>query len=189
MAEKQKQPRTKQVHLLRVIDGDTVVVQRPGGWLSSHPKERLRLWGIDAPESDQTGGKDATKYLKRIIGSRRKIWMTTISTDQYGRTVAVIHPDRRTLENSYNYEMVRGGHAHTYMLDGPDQDRYEQAEAEAQEHRRGLWKRTKAQTPREFRVEQEEAKKRRGKLKWALIALATAAAVTVYLYLNSPAAG
>ena len=189
MAKERKQAKTRQVNLLRVIDGDTVVVQRPGGWFSSHPKERLRLWGIDAPESDQTGGKDATKYLKRIIGSRRKIWMTSMDTDHYGRTVAIIHPDRRTLKNSYNYEMVRGGHAHTYMLAGPDQERYEKAEAEAQENRRGLWRRSSAQSPREFRVEQEQAQKRRRKLKWALIALGAAAVVTVYLYLRTPATG
>ena len=53
-----KTDQTEQVTLLRIIDGDTVEVQRRGGFLSTGAKERIRLYGIDAPESSQKGGDD-----------------------------------------------------------------------------------------------------------------------------------
>ena len=88
--------RSVQVGLLRVIDGDTLLVQQRGGLLKSHPEERIRLWGIDAPESDQKGGTDSTRHLNKITGGRGSIWLTRMATDQYGRTVGIIHPKETT---------------------------------------------------------------------------------------------
>ena len=68
-----KTARTEQVTLLRIIDGDTVEVQRRGGFLSTGANERIRLYGIDAPESSQKGGGDATEYHRNanqdLVGS------------------------------------------------------------------------------------------------------------------------
>ncbi len=113
---------TEQVRLLRIIDGDTVEVQRRGGLLSTGAKERILLYGIDAPESSQKGGEDAIKYLGKIIGGRTNIWLEPVATDQYGRTVGVISKKRGDRAKSYNYEMVRGGHAHCYMVDPADRE-------------------------------------------------------------------
>ena len=110
--------RPTEVRVLRVIDGDTVEVQQRGTIWHSYPKERIRLWGIDAPETSQRGGRESTRYLQRMIGRRRDIWLDRVDTDQYGRTVGIIYPRARSSEDAYNYEMVRGGHAHCYMLSG-----------------------------------------------------------------------
>src|SRR6201982_3149750 len=70
-----------------VIDGDTLEIHGT----------RIRLWGIDAPESSQLcRGEDSLQYrcgakaendLDAFI-ARRPVSCTPISLDQYGRTVA-----------------------------------------------------------------------------------------------------
>lgn len=161
--------KTQNVQLIRVIDGDTVVVRPTGGIMRSQPEERIRLWGIDAPESQQNGGPQSTKYLQKLIGHRRKIYLTSTGRDQYGRLIGVIHPDGHTLNNSYNYLMVEGGHAHCYMLSGPDSNRYRRAEKEAKEHRRGMWAARSAQHPTQWR---KEHAKKGGFPRWVWLALA-----------------
>jgi Staphylococcal nuclease homologue len=70
-----------------VVDGDTLEIHAT----------RIRLWGIDAPESTQLcRGEDSLQYrcgakaandLDAFIGGR-PVSCTPISLDQYGRTVA-----------------------------------------------------------------------------------------------------
>lgn len=173
---------TTQVELIRVIDGDTVVIHMAQGFARSKREERIRLWGIDAPESQQKGGPQSTKYLRKLIGHRRRIYLTTAGRDQYGRIIGVIHPDRHTLDNSYNYLMVEAGHAHCYMLSGPDANRYRQAERQAQSRRRGLWAAKKIQHPSQWR---KDHKDRDGIPRWVWLAVAAAlAAAAVYAASN-----
>ena len=175
--------RTERVTLLRIIDGDTVEVQRRGDFLSTGAKERIRLYGIDAPESAQKGGDDATKYLGKIIGGRTKIWLEAVATDQYGRTVGVISKSRGDRLKSYNYEMVRGGQAHCYMVDPADREAYTAAEAHAKDKRKGLWRARTVQVPKDFRVQEERAQKRNAKLKLVLFTVAgIAVAIALYLF-------
>src|SRR5260221_1092125 len=71
-----------------VIDGDTLEIHGT----------RIRLWGIDAPESNQLcGGQDSLQYrcgakaandLDAFI-ARRPVGCIPISLDRYGRTVAL----------------------------------------------------------------------------------------------------
>ena len=176
--------RTEQVTLLRIIDGDTVEVQRQGGFLSTGAKEHIRLYGIDAPESAQKGGDDAAKYLGKIIGGRTRIWLEIMATDQYGRTVGVISKKRGHRIKSYNYDMVRGGHAHCYMVNPADRAAYTEAETDAKAKRRGLWRAREIQVPKDFRVHHKQAQNHNAKLKLALFA-AAGAAVAIILYLFS----
>ena len=54
--------------------------------------QRVRLWGIDCPESHQAFGREVKAVVR--------------DTDRYGRTVGeVILPDGRSL----NHELVRAG--------------------------------------------------------------------------------
>lgn len=168
----------RQADIIRIIDGDTVLLKERGGPLRSRPEERIRMWGIDAPESDQKGGKESAAYLTKIMGRGRTVWVTRMSRDQYGRTVAVLHRDRANPSDSFNREMVRGGHAWCYMLSGPDQARYREAEREAKESRRGLWRRRKIVEPGQYRRRERRkaARMRRVKLALLLAALTAAAA-------------
>jgi endonuclease YncB( thermonuclease family) len=78
-----------------VIDGDTLEIHGT----------RVRLWGIDAPESTQLcRGEDSNQYrwgaqaandLDSFI-ARRSVLCATINLDQYGRTDARSRPARWT---------------------------------------------------------------------------------------------
>jgi endonuclease YncB( thermonuclease family) len=69
-----------------VVDGDTLEVHG----------QRIRLWGIDAPESHQVCAKDGRAWmcgqkaalaLSDFIG-RRPVSCATVDRDRYGRLVA-----------------------------------------------------------------------------------------------------
>lgn len=45
--------------VIRVTDGDTIVVIN-----EDREQVRIRLYGIDAPESDQAFGDEATEFVK-----------------------------------------------------------------------------------------------------------------------------
>lgn len=73
-----------------VIDGDTIEIHG----------QRIRLWGIDAPESDQLCRNDdsdlyqcgraaATALAGLFCAIRRPVTCAPTGEDQYGRTVAV----------------------------------------------------------------------------------------------------
>ena len=179
--QERQQERPREVRVLRVIDGDTVEVQQRGTIWHSYPKERIRLWGIDAPETSQRGGRESTRYLQRMIGRRKDIWLDRVDTDQYGRTVGIIYPRARSPEDAYNYEMVRGGHAHCYMLSGGEQARYRAAEHQAQEAKQGLWKRRNPEPPWDYRARQNRRKTHTLRLKLTLALLAAAAAILLLL--------
>ena len=142
-------PRT--VRVTRVIDGDTVEVRVGGGLFRRARMERIRLYGIDAPESKQRGGPQSTRQLRRLIGSGKGVQLIAKDTDQYGRTVGLIYPHRSGPEESYNFRMVQAGHAHCYMLSAADRAAYQQAQNDAQEHRQGLWKQKDPTPPWEWR--------------------------------------
>lgn len=177
----------RQVDILRIIDGDTVLVRRRGGMLRSHPEERIRLWGIDAPEAAQQGGPEATAYLNCIMRQGSTAWLTPMSSDQYRRTVGVLHQRRDDPADSYNRRMLQGGHAWCYMLSGPHRARYRQAEDEARAARRGLWKRRQSQEPSHYRRQQRRRAGRTGRIRLylALGALAAALIAAGYLYLSA----
>lgn len=109
-----------------VLDGDTVVVA----------DERLRLRGIDAPETDQTCFRDGADYpcgrearaeLIRLIGGA-PLLCDTFGRDAYRRRLAECRAGGRDL----NRRMVERGWAVSY---GAHRD----AEDEARRARHGLW--------------------------------------------------
>ncbi len=114
-----------------VIDGDTLAIHG----------HRIRLHGIDAPESGQTcedaGGRSyrcgqvAALALADRIG-RRPVTCIARDTDRYGRRIAVCEEGGRDL----NAWMVAGGHALAYRRYSRD---YVGEEAAARDAGRGLW--------------------------------------------------
>ena len=133
---------------LRVIDGDTVTV---GG-------ETVRLFGIDAPEADQTctsaagdpwpcGAWAAAEVAARFEGSR--VSCERLDTDRYGRTVARCREDGADIAES----IVAAGLALAYRDYSWD---YDLAEKSARVAGRGLWS-GRFETPADWRAARREA--------------------------------
>ena len=73
----------------RVVDGDTF-------WISS-ASERIRVWGLDAPEVDMPGGSQATSALAALI-SGQQLTCRQRDIDRYGRIVGQCFlPDGRDI--------------------------------------------------------------------------------------------
>jgi micrococcal nuclease len=151
-AQVQAPPQTAKV--LYVGDGDTLKVSYNG------KSERLRLIGIDAPESrinkkaksdaQRTGedvktiiamGKKATTFVKTLVnpGDPVRIEFDVQTRDKYGRLLGYVYlPNGKML----NEEIVKAGYANlmTYPPNVKHQERFLKAYREAREGRRGLWK-------------------------------------------------
>ena len=177
-------PETIRVTLTRVIDGDTVEVMTPGRGLFGKPEKcRVRLYGIDALETSQKGGDKATKHLRRLIGSKRKLWMKTFDTDKYGRTVGLIYEKRNRPDSSYNYMMVRDGQARAYMTRPADRARFQQAEEEAKRRGREIWRRKGQQAPWDYRRKERDSAAKRSRAKITVIIIMAAFGALLYLSL------
>jgi len=114
-----------------VIDGDTIEIRG----------QRIRLWGIDAPESRQTCerngqawrcGQTASFALADKIGAR-PVTCKQRDKDRYRRIVAVCFLQSEDL----NGWMVRQGIALDYRQ--YSKGRYRAEESEARTNKRGVW--------------------------------------------------
>lgn len=119
-----------------VYDGDTLAIDT-----THHGRIVARLWGMDAPESDQPGGAEATAALRRLV-HRRVVAVRVVDRDRYGRIVARVHID----DVDVSREMIRMGHAWVYRQYTRDSTLY-RAEREAKHYRRGLWRHPRPTPP------------------------------------------
>lgn len=107
--------------LVRVVDGDTVVVKRFG--LFGHYTESIRLSAIDAPELNQPGGVRSANALRAFLSRAMPqgvVYVTTRGVDRYGRTIGdiairrycptLINPFRVCLVDAASF-MIRNGYA------------------------------------------------------------------------------
>lgn len=125
-----------------VSDGDTIEVLRAGRAV------RVRLQGIDCPESRQAYGTRAKQFTAQLAFGKT-VAVQVHGTDQYGRILGeVILPDGRSL----NRELLRGGYAWGYRRYSNDPV-LQQLEEEARRERRGLWRDRSPIPPWEFRRE------------------------------------
>ncbi|MEJ5250763.1 MAG: thermonuclease family protein [Chthonomonadetes bacterium] len=125
-----------------VSDGDTIEVMRAGRAV------RVRLHGIDCPESRQAFGTRAKQFTSELVFGKT-VAVQVYGTDQYGRILGeVILPDGRSL----NRELVRNGYAWWYRRYSNDPV-LQQLEDEARRERRGLWRDKNPIPPWEFRRE------------------------------------
>jgi len=131
--------------VIRVSDGDTITLLLP----DSKMQEKVRLAGIDAPESPQDFGQRARKFLQDFIGGETAK-VEYDGRDQYGRIVGVVFVDGKNI----NLEMVKCGLAWHYVAFARNNTQLAEAQAEAQRKRRGLWVQPNPIPPWEFRREQ-----------------------------------
>lgn len=113
-----------------VVDGDSL----------SRDEQRIRLDGIDAPETTQTCltasgqeyacGQRAGQYLNELIADSEVRCDCLPETDIYKRLICECFVD----EISINSAMVQAGHAMTYRS-----EKYLKEEQSAKQGKRGIW--------------------------------------------------
>jgi endonuclease YncB( thermonuclease family) len=129
-----------------VADGDTVTV------LDAQKKQhRIRLVGIDAPESKQAFGQKSKDQLARWVHGQ-EVRIEHTKTDRYNRILGKVWLEDRDI----NLAMIEAGMAWYYKqfsrdLTPADRNLYEQAELAARQQQLGLWADADPQAPWDFR--------------------------------------
>lgn len=114
--------------VLEVVDGDTFVLADPG-------HTRVRLAGVNAPETDECLAGPAAAALASLAGPGSTIGLLRMGTDRYGRTVAEVLIAR----GSVNVALVEEGMAISMAGSGELTSRTRAAEERARASGRGIW--------------------------------------------------
>jgi len=124
--------------VLRVVDGDTLIIE---------PKERIRLIGVDAPESVAPArpvecmAREASRFLSELLptGTAVRLDYDVERLDRYGRTLAYVWVDSTGL--FVNAELVRRGFAQPLTIppNVAHADQFADLALEARRADRGLW--------------------------------------------------
>lgn len=152
----------------RVVDGDTVVITTEG------KQWKIRLQGIDAPETKQTcmnkadnvlwlcgkkSGEALSAKLKQC--SKQTICFVEITgTDKYRRSIGVIKQAINGKMYDINQSMVSEGWAVAYKQYSTA---YVADEQQAKEHKRGIWN-SRFTSPSEYRHAKKKPKNKKEEL-------------------------
>ena len=100
--------------IVRVIDGDTVDAIIDLGF-NVHIKERIRLYGINTPETrtrnkeEKKRGLIAKEKVKHILYSAKNIKLESKGLGKYGRVLGILIIDNQ--EQSLNDFWLKNGYA------------------------------------------------------------------------------
>lgn len=127
-------------NVIGVSDGDTITV------LTDDNKQiKIRLDGIDCPESRQDFGNKAKKTISDLIFNRR-VLIKPSGKDSYGRMLAYVFIN----EISINKKLIELGMAWHYKKYNKDYE-LAQLEVNAREKKVGLWGHPNPIAPWDFR--------------------------------------
>jgi len=120
--------------VLEITDGDTIKIDYNG------TTEKVRLIGIDTPETNECFNVEATNKLKSLIENHNveiEADPTQGERDKYDRLLLFIWLDGELV----NKTMISEGYAHeyTYNLPYKYQKEFKDTQKEAQNTKRGLW--------------------------------------------------
>lgn len=115
--------------VVRVADGDTVTIRLKDG-----TQEKIRFYGIDAPESDQDYGDKSREKLVSLIDGKT-ITVKTHRRDQYDRVLGDVYLGKKDI----SLIMVKEGCAWHYDYYAPELTELEEAQKQAQAAKKGLW--------------------------------------------------
>ena len=111
--------------LIKIVDGDTVDAMIDCGF-STFKKERIRLHGINAPESrtrdkeEKKRGLAAKARLKELIKEGKNEFIVETKIDKkgkFGRLLGTLYRDETPATDtpvSYNQMLINEGHAVAY---------------------------------------------------------------------------
>jgi len=94
----------------KVIDGDTIDVLIDG------EHQRVRYYGIDAPEEDEDCYEEATERNRELVGTTVRLEPDARDEDDYGRLLRYVYTDEGV---SVDAVLVTEGLARAWRGDGP----------------------------------------------------------------------
>ena len=117
-----------------IIDGDTLILAD-----ASNQQRKIRLFGIDAPETTQDFGQKAKAYLSALALSQQATADCRMA-ERSSSALCVVTVGGQDI----GLELIRNGAAWSYPLHNAQQSAkeradYTQAEFMAKIHRHGLW--------------------------------------------------
>ena len=132
--------------VIKVSDGDTITVLD-----SNNQKYKIRLKGIDAPETQQAFGDISTQSLIELVYDKEVV-VHWDKKDKYYRILGKVIVDGRDA----NYLQLKKGLAWYYKqyekdLNNEDKKKYAEAEEWARNYTEGLWADANSIPPWEFR--------------------------------------
>lgn len=132
--------------VIDVADGDTITVLT-----QNQEKVKIRLSGVDCPESFQIHGEKAKQFTSSMVSGKR-VRLDPETVDQYGRTVALVIVN----DTSLNEQIVAHGHGWVYRkyCKASYCNDWLQLEATARDAQVGLWENDNPQAPWDWRAEQ-----------------------------------
>jgi len=162
MCEEPQQERRKFYgRLVRVIDGDTLVVKMDEG-----EEFTVDVWGVDAPELGQPYGERARRYVEDLIERTRDtlpaydLWVEERLRENDGAMLGIVRivighsiPDhsRLAVGREIHFQVIRDGFGWHCKKVAPDDEELAAAEKKARQDKRGLWAAEKPMPPWEWR--------------------------------------
>ncbi|UXU51539.1 thermonuclease NucI [Staphylococcus arlettae] len=130
----------EQVHIERVVDGDTFVAKD-----KDNQTVKIRLIGVDTPETVkpntpvQPYGKEASDYSKEKL-TNQDVYLEydKEKEDRYGRVLAYVWLDKQTM---FNEQLVKEGLAREkyFAPNGKYRNLFEEAESAAKAEHKNIW--------------------------------------------------
>lgn len=99
--------------VVRVVDGDTVVIDLDMGMKVWQLGIYLRISGIDAPELSSAEGKAARAYAASLLPVGAPVRVRSHSFEKYGRLLASVEFSGQP-PRDFAAEMLAAGHAKTW---------------------------------------------------------------------------
>ncbi len=121
--------------VIHVWDGDSIVVATKSG---SH---QIRIFGIDAPEKGQPFGREAKRYLERLL-THQNVTIEPLEQDRYQRTIAKVKLQRESVAHL----LIERGHAWVFHRYTNSKSLIER-EDKARQQKRGLWRNSNPTPP------------------------------------------
>ena len=115
-----KNSATYDAQILRVTDGDTVVIAAPFLPAPLKPQLAVRIFGVDTPEkgfrakceSENQRGLAASEFTKKLVGSSQKRQVILYDWDKFGgRVLGDIILDGKSLRQ----QLITNGFAREYF--------------------------------------------------------------------------
>ncbi|TLD86281.1 thermonuclease family protein [Helicobacter sp. MIT 03-1614] len=124
--------------VIKIYDGDTITL------LHDNKRLKIRLYGIDAPESNQNYGRESQENLLNLCPLDSQATLKIKDKDKYGRIVAIVLCN----DINVNAEQVKNGYAWAYR---EYSNAYTHLEIKARVEKKGLWRQKNPVKPSEFR--------------------------------------